>query len=190
MKDKNLIDETNEPIIETSVEVEDNKKNKWLAAIMSSVFGLALILIAFILGDKMAPFLVYFLDIAGAIVLFIGVGFFYSIFKKEGKKLSVKQMTLVGIMSSISVILYYFIKTPLPFFPPWLDIQVSEIPALIAGFAYGPYAGVLVIFVRFIIKLPATITVGVGELADLILSATLVLISSIIYSKNRTIKGA
>ena len=190
MKDKNLIDETNEPLIETSVEVEDNKKIKWLAAIMSSVFGLALILIAFILGDKMAQFLVYFLDIAGAIVLFIGVGFFYSIFKKESKKLSVKQMTLVGIMSSISVILYYFIKTPLPFFPPWLDIQVSEIPALIAGFAYGPYAGVLVIFVRFIIKLPATITVGVGELADLILSATLVLISSIIYSKNRTIKGA
>ena len=87
MKDKNLIDETNESLIETSVEVEDNKKNKWLAAIMSSIFGLALILIAFILGDKMAPFLVYFLDIAGAIALFIGVGFFYSIFKKEGKKL-------------------------------------------------------------------------------------------------------
>ena len=93
-------------------------------------------------------------------------------------------------MSSISVILYYFIKTPIPFFPPWLDLQVSEIPALITGFAYGPYAGVLVIFVRFIIKLPATMTAGVGELADLILSATLVLVSSIIYARNRTIKGA
>ena len=106
------------------------------------------------------------------------------------KMFTTGNIAVMAVLTAISYVLYMFVKLPLPFFPPWLDIQVSEIPALIAGFAYGPYAGVLVIFVRFIIKLPATITVGVGELADLILSATLVLISSIIYSKNRTIKGA
>ena len=169
---------------------EKNKRLKLISAILTILLGLCFVLIAFFLGKEMYKFVMYSFNIVGAILLFIGIGFLYSLFKKEGKKLSVKQMTLVGIMSSISVILYYFIKTPLPFFPPWLDLQVSEIPALITGFAYGPYAGVLVIFVRFVIKLPATITVGVGELADLILSSTLVLISSIIYLKKRTLKGA
>lgn len=163
-----------------------------LGSILIAV-GFALIFIPYLanaLGNEWKDVIVYLMNIPGAIILFVGGVLLYLSLKKEGKKLTVKQMTLVGIMSSISVILYYFIKTPIPFFPPWLDLQVSEIPALITGFAYGPYAGVLVIFVRFIIKLPATMTAGVGELADLILSATLVLVSSIIYARNRTIKGA
>ena len=131
----------------------------------------------------------YDINILGSIILFIGAALLYSVIKKGERKLSVRQMTLVGIMSSLSVILYYFVKFNLPFFPPWLDIQVSEIPALITGFAYGPYAGFLVIFIRFVVKLPATITAGVGEVADLILSAALVLISSKAYEKNRTIKS-
>jgi len=181
MDNKDLYENNEEPL---------SKRIKLIAAISSSIVGLSLILLAYFFSNFFGPAFTYVFNILGAIVLFTGIGFFYSAFKTEGKKLSVKQMTLVGVMSSISVILYYFIKTPIPFFPPWLDLQVSEIPALITGFAYGPYAGVLVIFVRFIIKLPATMTAGVGELADLILSATLVLISSIVYSKRRTIKGA
>lgn len=161
-----------------------------ILGIICSASGLSLILFEYFLGAEWTKFLTYFMNITGTIVLFIGLAFFYSLFKKGNKKLSVRQMTLVGIMSSLSVILYYFLKFNLPFFPPWLDIQVSEIPALITGFAYGPYAGFLVIFIRFIVKIPATITAGVGEFADLVLSSSLVLISSLMYSKNRTIKGA
>ncbi len=163
---------------------------KIVIASLSLAVGLTLILLAYFFKKDWNQILDYLFNIIGAILFFIGVSLFYSVFKKGEKKLGVRQMTLIGIMSSISIILYYYLKFPLPFFPPWLDIQVSEIPALIAGFAYGPYAGVLVIFVRFITKLPATITAGVGELADLILSSALVLISAYIYSKNRTIKGA
>lgn len=166
------------------------KEHKIILGIICSTIGLGLILVDYFLGTDWKKFLVYFINILGSIILFIGFAFLYLAFKKGERKLNVRQMTLVGIMSSLSVILYYFIKFNLPFFPPWLDIQVSEIPALIAGFAYGPYAGFLVIFIRFVVKLPATITAGVGELADLILSAALVIISSKMYEKNRTIKGA
>jgi riboflavin transporter FmnP len=55
---------------------------------------------------------------------------------------------------------------------------------------YGPYVGSIIIFVRFLFKLPTTITAGVGELADLIIGLTLVITSSLIYRKNRTLKGA
>jgi riboflavin transporter FmnP len=166
------------------------KEHKIILGIICSLIGLGLVLLDYFLGKEWTPFLVYFINILGSIILFIGMAFLYLAFKKGERKLTVRQMTLVGIMSSLSVILYYFVKFNLPFFPPWLDIQVSEIPALITGFAYGPYAGVLVIFIRFIVKLPATITAGVGEVADLILSAALVYVSSLSYKRNRTIKGA
>ena len=167
------------------------KEHKIIVGIICSLLGLGLILSEYFLGEEWKKFLTYFVNILGSIILFVGSTFLYLSFNKAGeRKLSVRQMTLVGIMSSLSVILYYFLKFNLPFFPPWLDIQVSEIPALITGFAYGPYAGVLVIFIRFVVKLPATITAGVGEVADLILSSALVYISSLTYAKERTIKGA
>ena len=165
-------------------------KTRLLIAIISTILGVLGILLPYIFKENLSSFLNYFLTILGAIFLFIGLFTLYSVFKKDEKHISIKQMSMVGIMSAITVILYYFVKFNLPFFPPWLDIQVSELPALITGFAYGPFAGCLVIIVRFVIKLPSTITAGVGELADLVLSISVVAISSIIYKKHRTMKGA
>lgn len=161
-----------------------------LIAIITTLLGITGIVLSFIFSKDLTKFWNYFITIIGAILLFVGLLTFYAVFKKEGTRMNVKQMSMVGIMSAITVVLYYVAKFNLPFFPPWLDIQVSELPALITGFAYGPFAGCLVILVRFVLKLPATITAGVGELADLVLGLAVVGISSIIYKKNKTIKGA
>lgn len=165
-------------------------KTRLLVAITTTILGVVGILLSYLLNKTLLPVVSYLITIIGAICLFVGLFTFYSVFKKEEKRMSIKQMSMVGIMSAITIILYYFVKFNLPFFPPWLDIQVSELPALITGFAYGPFAGCLVILVRFVIKLPSTITAGVGELADLILSVSVVAISSLIYKKHRTMKGA
>ncbi len=63
-------------------------------------------------------------------------------------------------------------------------------PALIAGFAYGPLSGFFVILVKTLVKLPMTNTMGVGELADFIYSAAFIIPAAIIYKKKRSIKGA
>ena len=55
---------------------------------------------------------------------------------------------------------------------------------------YGPYVGSIVIIVRFLIKLPSTITGGVGEIADLIIGLSLVITAGLIYKKNKTLQGA
>lgn len=161
-----------------------------IVVILLTLLGVGSILISYLLNENLTKFWNYFLTILGAILLLTGLLFLHRLTKKEGNKLSVKQMSMVAIMSAITVILYYFVKFNLPFFPPWLDIQVSEIPAMITGFAYGPFAGCMVILVRFVLKLPATITGGVGELADLVLGVVVVGLSSIIYRKNKTLKGA
>ena len=106
------------------------------------------------------------------------------------KRNRVKEMAMVGIMGAISSILYIFVKFNLPFFPSFLDIQISEIPALIVGFAYGPVAGIATLAIRFVVKLPLTSTASVGEFADLLIGIALVVPTSIIYKKHRTFKGA
>lgn len=149
----------------------------------------------FMKGWKINTFLYTIVAFFGAILIFKVLMNIYNYFIKKDKKktLSVKEITLIGIQSALSIILYYVASLipSIPFFPPWLDLfNFSEIPALITGFIYGPYAGSLVILVRFFVKLPGTFTAGVGELADLILGLVLVIVSSIIYKRHRSLKGA
>ena len=97
----------------------------------------------------------------------------------------------MAILSAISYILYMFVKFPLPFiFPGFLDMQFSDLPALLGGFAIGPFAGGIIILVKCLLKMPFTQTACVGELADIIVGLAFVLPASIFYKYNRTKKGA
>ncbi len=127
------------------------------------------------------------------LMVFVGiVNILLGIFSSNGKKkiITTKMISMVGVMGAMSSLLYLFVKFNLAFFPSFLDIQISEIPALIAGYAYGPVAGGLVILLRCIIKLPFSSTSFVGELADLIIGLSLVVPASIIYKKHKSLKGA
>ena len=134
-------------------------------------------------GNKALSIILYSLS-----VITILIGFNLTI--NQFKIISLKEMVLISIQAAIAVLLYYFAKLKLPLTPSWLDFQVSEVPALITSFIYGPMAGIIVLVIRFIVKLPMTITVGVGEMADLVLGVALVLITGLIYKKHRTLKGA
>jgi len=47
-------------------------------------------------------------------------------------------ITKIGIFSALSIVLY-LINIPLPFlFPPFLKLNLSDLPSLICGFAVGP----------------------------------------------------
>ena len=135
---------------------------------------------------------IYFLEIAGAFVFLLSFGnlHYYLQQKKNFKKMNIKQMTVIAIFGALSVILYYFAKFKVPFFPSWLDIQFSDVPALLVSFMYGPVSGVLVIIVRFFCKLPGTSTFGVGEFADVLIGVVLCVVAGLIYKKHRTFKGA
>lgn len=99
-------------------------------------------------------------------------------------------VTKVAIFSALSTILYFFPKFPLPFlFPSFLDVQFSNLPAILGGFVLGPVGGVLIVIVKTVIKLPFTSTAYVGEFADLLIGASTVIVSSLIYKKFKTKKG-
>ena len=160
------------------------KKNLFIFLILC-LLGLGLIVTGFVLnivlkqnftpsveGEKYSVgWYIYILEIVGAVIFLASFGYLYTYLQDRYnlKKMNIKQMSVIAVFGALSVILYYFGKFNLPFFPSWLDIQFSDIPALLVSFMYGPISGILVIIVRFFCKLPGTSTVGVGELADLLI---------------------
>ena len=111
---------------------------------------------------------------------------------KKSNPITTKFIARTGLFAAMSIILYLVpgLKFSLPFFPAFLELHFDEVPALIAGFAYGPLSGIFVVLVKTIVKLPMTNTMGVGELADLIYSLAFIIPAAFIYKKHKTIKGA
>ncbi len=107
-------------------------------------------------------------------------------------KNKVRQMTAIAAFGAISGLFYAFFKFKLPFLPAFLEINFSDVPALIAGFAYGPFVGSMIQVVKVLVKLLLTSssTAYVGELSDIVLGITIVLPATLIYKKKRTIGGA
>lgn len=98
-------------------------------------------------------------------------------------------LTTSGILAAIASILR-FIEMPLPLLPPFLKIDLSDVPALIGGFALGPWAGAAILLIKNLVYLPVTQTGGVGEIADFVVSLSLVLPAALIYGKARNRSGA
>ncbi len=103
---------------------------------------------------------------------------------------SAKNITRMAVFTALSVILYLWVKFPLPIFPSWLDVQVSELPALLAGYMMGPWYGAVVIVLKCVIKMPMTSTACVGELGDILIGISFVLPACYFYKHHRTLKGA
>lgn len=109
---------------------------------------------------------------------------------KVAEFFTAKRLAKLGIFSAVAVALY-FINVPIAFlFPSFLELNLSDLPILIGGFALGPVSGAIIALVRYLIKLPFSGTMTVGELSDLINSLAFVLPASIIYYRNKTKKRA
>ena len=125
-----------------------------------------------------------------ACIVIAGV-FFIAKLTKNKNPITTKFIARTGLFAAMSIILYVAPLTfKVPFFPSFLEFHFDEVPALIAGFAYGPLSGFFVILVKTLVKLPFTSTMGVGELADFLYSSAFVIPAAFIYKKNRSVKGA
>lgn len=101
-------------------------------------------------------------------------------------------ITKIAILSALSTVLYLFARFPIfPAFPfNVLDMDFSDIPALLGGFSLGPVAGVIIALIKCVIKLSTSSTMFVGELSNFIVGCALVLPASLYYKFHKTRKGA
>ena len=102
------------------------------------------------------------------------------------------RIAVIALFAALAGVLYAFGFPINVAFPFWLELNFSDIPALIGTFVLGPLSGGIIVFVKILVKLiiKGTSTVFVGELADLIIGLAFIVPAGLIYKKHRTFKGA
>lgn len=102
------------------------------------------------------------------------------------------RIAVIALFGALSGVLYIFGFSMAFAFPSFLELNFSDIPALIGTFTLGPLSGTLVIVVKILIKLlfKPTTTAFVGELADLLIGLSFVIPAGLIYRYKRTFRGA
>ena len=109
---------------------------------------------------------------------------------KKQRLMSTNTMTKVAVLSAISYILM-FISLPIPgIFPDFLKIDISDVPAIFGGMSLGPVAGFIIVFIKNLFQaMTASTTAWIGEIANLLIGGSYVVIVSLIYRHKKDIKG-
>ena len=67
-------------------------------------------------------------------------------------------------------------------------MNLSDFPALIGAFAFGPLSGLLIELVKNTLQLLTSSTGGVGEIANFLMGASYVVAAGVIYKRHKTPK--
>lgn len=100
------------------------------------------------------------------------------------------KIAVTAILSAVATILM-FLSFPVPFLiPPFIKMDFSELPALLAAYSMGPASGVAVCLVKNLINVFFTTTGGVGELCNFLMGACFALPAGWIYKVKKGRSGA
>lgn len=100
-------------------------------------------------------------------------------------KLNTRYIAVTGMLSAIGFILMY-IEFSVPIMPFFIKADLSELPALIGAFAFGPSCGVLVCLIKNLLHMMVSSTGCIGEIANFILGAVFVGTAGLIYKYKKT----
>ena len=114
---------------------------------------------------------------------------FVSLTAKKHTSSNTRTITMTGMLAAISYILA-FLEFPVPLSPAFARMDLSDFPALIGAFAFGPLCGLMIELVKNGLQLFSTSTGGVGELANFLMGGSYVLAAGFFYKRNKTKKNA
>ncbi|MDO4483300.1 MAG: ECF transporter S component [Clostridia bacterium] len=100
--------------------------------------------------------------------------------------LSVQYLTRIALLAAVASVLF-LIEIPVVAF---YKLDLSNLPVMLAAFSMGPVPALITLGAKSLLGLLHTTSAGVGELADFIMGAALVLPAALFYKANKTRKGA
>ena len=109
--------------------------------------------------------------------------------QKKSSIQNVRMLTMTAVLSAIAFVLAFF-EFPVPLSPSFARMDLSDLPALIGAFAYGPAEGILIELVKNALQLLTSSTGGIGELANFIMGGSFVAAAGLIYKFHKTKKMA
>lgn len=94
---------------------------------------------------------------------------------------SVRKIVMTGLLAAMSFVLFLFPKfSLLPGFA-WLEIDFSDVPALLAAVTLSPVSGLLVVFIKNLIHLAVSHTGMIGELSNFLIGGVFVLAAGLLH---------
>lgn len=107
--------------------------------------------------------------------------------EKKPKIFTTKRIVLMAMFTALSYVVSLF---DFPIFPaaPFLKLDFGNVFIMLVGFLLGPVEGVIVCVLKEGLRIPVGSTGGVGELANIIMTCSYILIPSIVYRLQKGLK--
>jgi len=105
------------------------------------------------------------------------------------KTFSAKNVAGMAVFTALAYATYFleipiFAATPASF----LKLDFSSVFILLAGFMYGPIPAVIITIIKEALHIPVGTTMGVGELANVLMTVAFIIVPTIAYKKKKGIK--
>jgi len=104
------------------------------------------------------------------------------------KSTSLRKNIMVALLAAIAFIIM-FLQFPLPLFPTFLTIDLSDVPAIIGAIVYGPAAGIIIEAIKNLLHwlTSGSVTgVPIGEFANFLTGTVYILVSTWLFRKRKT----
>ena len=106
------------------------------------------------------------------------------------QKLKTHKIAVTGMLAAVATVLM-FLDFSIPFLiPPFVKLDFSELPALLASFSLGPVSGIAVCLIKNLINCLRSTTGCVGELCNFMLGVCFVVPAGLIYRHKKSRKSA
>ena len=108
----------------------------------------------------------------------------------RNKRISTTVMVRAALLGTIACVLMQ-LSLSLPIFPGFLELDVSDVPALIAVITTGPLTGLLVSLIKNLLDpiIFGTSTGGLGNFANFVIGTALVVPIGLIYQRRKNISS-
>lgn len=101
-----------------------------------------------------------------------------------------RRVAVGALMTAMATVLMY-IEIPLPFMPSFLKYDLSEVPILIAAFAFGPLTAIVIELLKNLIMLAiSNSSMGIGQLANFAAGVAFAGSAGLVYRYMKSRKGA
>ena len=108
---------------------------------------------------------------------------------KRSAVLNARALTMTALLSAVAYVLA-FAEFPVPLSPSFAKMDLSDFPALVGAFAFGPVSGLFIERIKNTLQLLTTSTGGIGEIANFLMGASYVTAAGLIYKRRKTTEAA
>ncbi len=110
---------------------------------------------------------------------------------QAGRRVDARYLAVTAMLSAVAFALAA-LNFPVPFMPPFIKLDVSDLPSLLGAFSLGPGCGVLVALLKNVLNvlIEGSDTAFVGELSNFLLNAALAGSAGLIYKRRKDRTGA